>query len=162
VPGEISGIDNPMNSIIQNRGKSNHASVIEPLFVHYIWGTWQREPWLVGEVREIIHRTILAKCQESGAQMLAVNGIEDHVHLLVKIPPTVAIAQWIGIIKGASSYIANHQGSDVVFKWQDGYGAFTMSQSAIKTVIAYINNQQAHHASPMCRAVMTLDSRSSS
>jgi putative transposase len=95
------------------------------LFVHAVWGTWQREPWLVGNVRDIVYRTILAKCQESDAQVLALNGIEDHVHLLVQIPPTFAIVQLIGVIKGASSYIANHQGSDEVFKWQDGYGAFT-------------------------------------
>ncbi len=77
------------------------------LFVHGVWGTWQREPWLVGDIREIVYRTILAKCHENDVQVLALNGVEDHVHVLAKMPPTLAVAQWIKGIKGASAYITN-------------------------------------------------------
>jgi putative transposase len=130
------------------------------LFVHYVWGTWQREPWLVGEVREMIFRAILAKCQECDVQVLACNGVEDHLHLLVKMPPTISVAHCIGLLKGVSTYIANHQQPGELFKWQEGYGAFTVSQSGVQNVIAYITNQQAHHASSICHAVMALNASS--
>ena len=115
------------------------------LFVHYVWGTWQREPWLTGEVRETAFNIIIAKCQALEAQVIALNGVEDHVHLLVKIPPTIPIAKLIADAKGTSSHAIRQRWPTDAFKWQDGYGAFTIHETIVPTVRAYIANQQAHH-----------------
>jgi putative transposase len=128
------------------------------LFVHYVWGTWQREPWLIGDVRETAFRIISTKCRDDEAQVLALNGIEDHIHLLVKISPIISIAKLIADIKGASSFILNRQKEGEIFKWQEGYGAFTVSQSGIQKTCDYIANQQVHHSSQICRAITMLDS----
>jgi putative transposase len=137
-------------------GRTMPASMTQ-LFIHYVWGTWQRMPWLEGDVRDIAYRTILAKCKAHGVQVLALDGIEDHVHLLVKIPPTITIAKLIADVKGASSYIINRRRPDDIFKWQDGYGAFTVSKDNLPAAITYIQNQEIHHHSTQCRAITSLD-----
>jgi putative transposase len=132
------------------------------VFVHYVWGTYQRNPWLTGQVRELAFRTIVKKCITLEAQVIALNGIEDHVHLLVKMPPTLTVAQLIGQAKGASSHAITHQWRDDPFKWQDGYGAFSVSETGVIAVRAYIADQQAHHHSTVtCQEAAALDPASS-
>ena len=115
------------------------------LFVHYVWGTWQRTPWLIGEVRETSFKIIVAKCAALETQVLALNSVEDHVHLLVKMPPMLAVAKLIADAKGAASHAIRQRWPTDSFKWQDGYGAFTVGESTVPTVCNYIANQQAHH-----------------
>jgi putative transposase len=124
------------------------------LFIHFVWGTYQRTPWLVEPVRELVYRTIVAKCREMDAQVIVLNGVDDHVHLLVKLPPTLAIAQFIAKVKGISSYAVTHHWPDDPFKWQDGYGAFTVSEKVVPTVREYIATQQAHHTAKTCNEVL--------
>jgi putative transposase len=78
---------------------------------------------------------------------LAVGGVADHVHILVRFPPTLTVARLVGEVKGASSHLithAIHPGS--FFKWQGAYGAFTISKRSVSLVSAYILNQKTHHA----------------
>lgn len=78
--------------------------------------------------------------------MLAVNGVEDHVHLLVGIRPAQSISDLMQDVKGSSSKWINE--SKLVqgrFEWQEGYGAFSYSKSQLPAVIGYIQNQEAHH-----------------
>ena len=80
--------------------------------------------------------------------VLAINGIEDHVHLVLEIPPTWATAEIIKQIKGASSLFVNETlHPPVHFKWQGGYSAFTISRWDLAKVIGYVRNQKEHHAS---------------
>ncbi len=77
----------------------------------------------------------------------AVDGTETHVHLAVTIPPTVLISDFIGQLKGASSFFLNQMlaGSEK-FAWQTGYGVVSFGTRASKWVIDYIVNQKKHHA----------------
>lgn len=88
-----------------------------------------------------------AKASNLGAQIFAINGIADHVHLVVSIPPSVAVATFVGQVKGAASARHNAGRSDVdpIFSWQDGYGAFTFDGKRLPNVIAYVANQKEHH-----------------
>jgi hypothetical protein len=70
----------------------------------------------------------------------AIGGMEDHVHILMQLPPTLAEAQAILLIK---SYSSKWMGRD--FTWQKGYGAFSVSASNVPAVIRYIENQERHH-----------------
>jgi putative transposase len=78
---------------------------------------------------------------------LAIGGIEDHIHMLVRLAPTITVARLVGEVKGASSHAITHaiRPADF-FKWQGSYGAFTISQRSVCQVCAYILNQKAHHA----------------
>src|SRR5487761_2235673 len=117
------------------------------VYLHVAWSTWDRLPLLVGDVELRVHRAIVAKCAELGAEVIAIGGIEDHVHLLIKMPATIAIAQLIGQVKGASSHLVTHdifRGTGF-FKWQGAYGAVSVSPRYLGEVSAYIAGQKAHH-----------------
>ena len=78
---------------------------------------------------------------------LAIGGIEDHVHLLVRFPPSVAIAALVKEVKGASSHLMTHRLSpEVFFKWQGGYGVVTFGTKDLAWVKASIRHQKEHHA----------------
>jgi len=88
-----------------------------------------------------------ATCLELDCTPLAIGGIEDHVHLLVRLSPRIAVAQLVGQIKGASSHAAKHAiRPDHFFKWQGSFGAFTIGLRSIDQVCGYIQNQKKHHA----------------
>jgi REP element-mobilizing transposase RayT len=77
---------------------------------------------------------------------LAVGGVEDHVHLLLSLPSTLAVAKALQLLKGGSSKWIHdefHERRD--FAWQEGYGAFSIGVSQIDDTVRYIANQAAHH-----------------
>ncbi|MDE3228537.1 MAG: IS200/IS605 family transposase [Chloroflexota bacterium] len=116
------------------------------LFVHLVWATWDRAPVLVGEVERRVHRAIEASCVEMGAEALAVGGVEDHIHLLARLPATLTVADLAQRVKGASAHLVTHVvAPDTFFKWQGGYAAFSISQGHLDVVRAYIAHQKEHH-----------------
>ncbi len=117
------------------------------LYVHLVWGTWDRRPLLSTALEERIHGAIAQKCRDLGCPPLAVGGTVDHVHLLVALAPTLSIAALAGSVKGWSSYLVTQNLSPgALFRWQGGYGAFTLRKSDLPTVKRYIENQKQHHA----------------
>jgi putative transposase len=82
----------------------------------------------------------------NGMTALQIGGVEDHIHVLITSPPTLAPSQIAQILKGESSkWIHSEFHRLQQFSWQDGYAAFTVSKSNIPQVIAYIQNQREHH-----------------
>ena len=118
------------------------------LYLHCVWATWDRLPLITPQIEEQLYPAICAKCLELKCNVVALGGIEDHVHLCVRFPTTLAIATLVKEVKGASSHLVTHRVTPTeFFKWQGAYGAFTVSKGAVKSVCAYIANQKAHHAS---------------
>ena len=117
------------------------------LFYHVVWTTKQRLP-LIDEVnRDPIFAAITAKAHELKGIVHAINAMEDHIHVLVSIPPSMAISSFVGQVKGSSSYVANrHMSADQVFAWQSEYGVVSVSERHVEVVRAYIDRQQEHHA----------------
>ena len=114
------------------------------LFAHLVWATWDRAPLITPEIRERIYPVMQHQASLLRVEVIALGGIEDHVHMLVRFPPTVAIADLVGRVKGASSHMAT-QIMGYAFKWQGAYGAFTLSQSGVPRVRGYVLNQESHH-----------------
>jgi len=86
------------------------------------------------------------KGKELGLKIHAAGNIEDHVHVVVSILPKLAVADCVRHLKGASAYAINHMpGSDGKFKWQGGYGALTVDERSLETVIEYAAKQKEHH-----------------
>jgi REP element-mobilizing transposase RayT len=78
--------------------------------------------------------------------VIAIGGIEDHVHVLLRFPTTVSIALLVQRLKGASSHFVTHVAkAPNAFKWQGGYGAFTLTKRAVPLVRSYVLNQAEHH-----------------
>jgi REP element-mobilizing transposase RayT len=125
------------------------------LYVHCVWSTWDRQPLIVPEIERSLHREMENEAKRKKCTVLAINGVEDHVHLVLEIPPTCAIAEIIKQIKGASSLFVNETlRPPVHFKWQGGYSAFTISRWDLDKVIGYVRNQKEHHASGTVKRVL--------
>lgn len=78
--------------------------------------------------------------------MIIINGVADHIHLLVGIRPAQSISDLMQDVKGGSSkWINDNQLVPGRFEWQEGYGAFSYSKSQLPTVMGYIQNQEVHH-----------------
>lgn len=117
------------------------------LYVHCVWSTSRRENLITPAIEPDIYALMAAKCYSLGCVPLAIGGVTDHVHLLVRLNPSVAIAKLIGQAKGSSAHAINHAGYiDRLFQWQEGYGAFTISKRSVDRVTAYVLAQKQHHA----------------
>ena len=84
--------------------------------------------------------------QNNKHKMLCINGMPDHLHMLIGFHTTQSIADLMQDVKGASSkWINDKKLTKSRFEWQVGYGGFSYSKSQIPTIINYINNQKEHH-----------------
>jgi len=116
------------------------------LFYHFVWGTRNREPLIAPEWENSLHNAIAAKATDLGAFVHAVGGIEDHVHLVVSVPPKIALSTFIGQVKGNSSHFVNHGlGVDIAFAWQAEYGVVSFGGKRLDVVVRYVKNQRKHH-----------------
>ena len=116
------------------------------LFYHFVWATKDREPLIAAQIEVSLHKVIVAKAQELGGIVHAVGGIEDHVHLVVSVPPRLALSDFIRQVKGASSHFANHGVSlPYRFAWQTEYGVISLANAHLNTAIAYVRHQRQHH-----------------
>jgi REP element-mobilizing transposase RayT len=117
------------------------------LYLHLIWSTWDRLPLITEQVEPRLYAAIAVKCRELDCEPLASGGIVDHIHLLVRLHPTIAVATLAKEVKGATSHLVTHEITPTqFFKWQGGYRAFTIHKSDVPRVKAYIEDQKPHHA----------------
>ncbi len=116
------------------------------LFYHFVWGTKNREPLIAPEWEDSLHNVIAAKATELGAFVHAVGGTEDHAHLVVSVPPKIALSTFIGQVKGNSSHFVNHElNVDIHFAWQAEYGVVSFGGKMLNMVAGYAKNQRKHH-----------------
>ena len=117
------------------------------LFYHLIWSTQNRQPLLTSQTEPIIYAFLRAKAAGLEATLFALNGTADHVHLVVSIPPKIAVAKFIGQVKAvASTKFNKSRPGDPPFFWQDEYGAFSFDAKRLPNYIAYVSRQKEHHA----------------
>ena len=117
------------------------------LYYHIVWTTSGRERMIVLEIEKAVHKAIRDKAESLHAKVFAIGGVEDHVHAAITVPPTLALADFIGGLKGASAYHINHvPNSSHRLEWQRGYGVLSFSHDHLDRVVRYIKNQKEHHA----------------
>ncbi len=118
------------------------------IFVHLVWATHRREPFLGPDTERAVHRCLQSESQNMGCAVLAVGGMPNHLHLVLKVPATLGVAQIVKQLKGASSRLANESGRlTQALYWQEGYGAFSLSRPHVANAVAYGQNQKRHHGS---------------
>lgn len=117
------------------------------LFYHLVWSTKNRRPLLTAEVEPIIYGFMRAKAVALDGTVFALNGTVDHVHMVVSIPPKIAVATFIGQVKGVASarYNKEHPAKGPFF-WQSEYGVFTFDAKRLPNVMAYVERQKEHHS----------------
>ena len=113
------------------------------IHIHIIFSTKQREKLIPKQIQPRLWRYMAGICRNKGIEPIAINGTENHVHVLIHLPPAIALAKAVNFVKANSSgWMRDHRRK---FAWQDGYGAFSVSESNTANVINYIRDQEKHH-----------------
>jgi REP element-mobilizing transposase RayT len=103
-------------------------------------------PYFSKDGRRRLYGYLKKLIQEKNIELIAIGGVEDHVHILVKIHSTHSVAKFVGYLKSFSSKFVKKNGERCNdFAWQKGYGSFSVSSSIVDRVRNYINNQEEHH-----------------
>lgn len=112
-------------------------------YVHLTFGTKGRRQVIKPAIQQQLWTFIVDIAREYGVDVRVVSGGEDHVHMLVCLPPKIALANLVRSVKQGSSKWMNENGH--YFHWQVGYAAFSVSTSNLAVVDAYVRNQVEHH-----------------
>ena len=116
------------------------------IWVHAVWGTKYRQDLIHPSIESQIHQLIHHQLNELKCKMRIINGTQDHVHTLFLLDQNISIAKVLKQAKGAVSYEINQQDiSQQKFKWQIGYGAFSVSEDRVPRIDGYIKKQKEHH-----------------
>ena len=117
------------------------------VYLHAAFSTKNREPVIADDWRDELFHVLGGAANNLGCQSLTVGGVADHVHMLFQLGRTITIADAMGSIKSASSAWVNQtHGPEAAFRWQAGYGAFSVSESNVEAVRDYIRRQPERHA----------------
>jgi putative transposase len=123
----------------------NRMSYVSSYF-HCVFSTKERRPLIKLELRERLWPFLGGIARQNKMKAIEIGGVEDHVHLLLSLPSTMAISKALQLIKGGSSkWIHEKFPEQRLFAWQEEYGAFSVSVSQLDKTIEYIKGQEAHH-----------------
>ena len=113
---------------------------------HIMWHTKNSLPMITPAIEDRLYRYLTHKIIETpGVYLHAIGGIATHVHVGLSAPPDLLMSDFIGKLKGGSSYHINHEFQPKGLEWQRGYGILSFSTKDIKWVVKYIENQKEHH-----------------
>jgi putative transposase len=122
------------------------ADSYSSLYYHIVFSTKHREPWIRQDIEQQVWSFLGGIADRYGMTPLRIGGLEDHLHVVVAIPPTLTVSRAVQMIKGGSSRWIRTTFPDLdAFGWQDGYGAFTVSKSQLPATITYVEQQRERH-----------------
>lgn len=121
------------------------ASTLICHFVHIIFSTKDRQPWIAESFASRLHAYIGGVARSQDCALIAAGGVEDHIHLLITLHQSCALAELVRDIKANSSRFVHEEIRLTDFAWQTGYAAFSVSKSNVSPVIRYIQTQREHH-----------------
>ena len=113
-------------------------------YMHIIFSTKNREPFIVPEIEDRLYSYIVGISRERKVPVLRINGMPDHIHILLNLHPSIALSILVKEYKAYSSAWMKKCGYSQ-FAWQEGYGGFSYPKSMVSQVIKYIENQKKHH-----------------
>ena len=113
---------------------------------HIVFATKFRKRSIDADISERLYEYIGGTLRAKNGELVEIGGVEDHVHILARLSPTLAVADVVREVKACSSKWLNElPDRNHDFYWQKGYGAFTVSYSMVDAVRNYIRNQAEHH-----------------
>lgn len=118
------------------------------IYYHIVWATKKRQPLITPDRESELYNYIIGKADFLNCITHAIGGIEDHIHIVVSIPPTMAVSEFVKKIKGSSSHHLNHTNTTTSqkFIWQEGYGVFSLGSKQVDDAVNYVKNQKIHHS----------------
>ncbi len=123
------------------------ANTYTQIHIQFVFAVKFRDAVIHSSWKDELYRYMTGIVQNNKHKLIAINGMPDHIHILIGMRPTQSISDLMQDIKGSSSKWINQKGFiKVKFEWQEGYGAFSYGKSQVKDVIAYIENQEQHHS----------------
>jgi putative transposase len=116
------------------------------LYYHFAWATSGRRGLIPREHRPRLLTIVNEETKKRGGWPIRHNAMPDHVHLLVRLPPSTCVSDFIGQVKGATTHRVNEEiKTDGKLIWQEGYGVLTLRKDELEKVSRYIDNQETHH-----------------
>ncbi len=123
------------------------ANTYTQIYIHIVFAVEHRQNLIPSEHKDELHQYITGIVTNKKQKVIQINSMPDHIHILIGINPNVAISELVRTIKSNSSRFINDMRWTVGrFNWQEGYAAFSYSQSQLDNVADYIKNQETHHA----------------
>lgn len=122
------------------------ANTYTQLYFHIVFAVKGRQNHILNTWKDELYKYITGIISNKHQKLMIINGMPNHIHLLIGTKPNCNLSDLVRDIKANSSkWINEKRLINGKFEWQTGFGAFTVSQSGIKNVIAYIKNQEEHH-----------------
>ncbi|HSQ23731.1 MAG TPA: IS200/IS605 family transposase, partial [Pyrinomonadaceae bacterium] len=122
------------------------ANTFSQIYIQTVFAVENRQSLIQPEFKEDLYKYITGIVRNQGQKLIAINGMPDHVHILIGLKPAMALADLIREIKADSTNFINEEhfvrGR---FNWQEGYGAFSYGHSQLDAIIRYIQKQERHH-----------------
>lgn len=122
------------------------ANTYTQIHIQFVFAVKYRASLIHSSWKDELYKYITGIIRNNNHKLISINGMPDHIHILIGIRPSQSISDLLKDIKSNSSkWINEKKFVKEKFEWQEGYGAFSYSKSQIKDVIAYIENQEEHH-----------------
>lgn len=122
------------------------ANTFSQIYIQTVFAVSNKQSLIQPAFKEDLYKYITGIVKNQGQKLISINGVADHVHILIGLKPAMALADLVLEIKADSSNFVNElrfvRGR---FSWQEGYGAFSYGHSQLDTIIRYIQNQEQHH-----------------
>ena len=122
------------------------ANTFSQIYIQTVFAVSNRQSLIKPEFKEDLYKYVSGIVSNQGQKLIAINGVADHVHILIGLRPAMALADLVQEIKADSTnFINKNRWVRGRFNWQEGYGAFSYGHSQLDTIIRYIQNQEKHH-----------------
>ena len=122
------------------------AGTFTQIYIQVIFAVKGRESLIRSSWEEELYKYITGIIRNKEQKMLAINGMPDHIHFFIGMKPGCCLSDLVRKIKKASNdFVKEKKFTKYKFSWQEGYGAFSYSHSALDNVIGYIGSQKEHH-----------------
>lgn len=116
------------------------------IYIQVVFAVKSRESLIHHSWEEELYKYIAGIIRNKEQKLITINGIQDHIHILIGMRPSCCLSDLVREIKKSSNdFIREKKFTKHKFQWQEGYGAFSYSHSALSSVVAYIENQKDHH-----------------
>jgi len=121
-------------------------STFSQIYIQVVFAVKGRQSLIQANWEEELYKYISGIITNKGQKLIAINGVSDHIHILIGLKPACRLSDLLREVKKSSNaFIKEKKFTKFKFDWQEGYGAFSYSHSALDNVLTYINNQKEHH-----------------
>ena len=122
------------------------SDTFSKIYIHIVFGVKFRQPLIKSTWEDEMYKYITGLINNKGQKLIAINGMPDHIHVLIRLRPNCCISDLVREIKKSSTnWIKERNLTPFKFSWQEGYGVFSCNYHSVETVVKYIKNQKTHH-----------------